>query len=119
MTAGALESGLQKSMLLIGLVFTSLFSVTPGLRLPGILGGVLGRMFYYFEELSAGKGKIRRKSFIKDIDAVLGSCRSESSIDSGSTVQKGNDIQGESRRIPAAVSVVLLFYAIWIISFVL
>ncbi len=70
-TKGALFSGFNKSLLLIGLVFTSLFSVSPGLKFPGRLGGVLAEMFYFYEELYSSKGKIRRKSFIADLDLLL------------------------------------------------
>jgi len=70
-TKGALLSGFNKSLLLIGLVFTSLFSVSPGLKFPGRLGGVLAEMFYFYEELYSSKGKIRRKSFISDVDSLL------------------------------------------------
>ena len=75
-TIGSLESGLHKAFLLIGLVFTSLFSVTPGLRLPGRLGGVLAKMFYYYEELYNGKRRIRRATFIYDVDNLLGETQS-------------------------------------------
>ena len=71
-TYGALEMGLEKAFLLIGLVFTSLFSVTPGLQLPGRLGAVLAKMFYFYEELYRAKGKVRRLSFINDVDRLLG-----------------------------------------------
>ena len=71
-TKGALFSGFNKSLLLIGLVFTSLFSVSPGLKFPGRLGSVLAEMFYFYEELYNSKGKIRRKSFIADVDLLLG-----------------------------------------------
>ena len=70
-TKGALLSGFNKSLLLIGLVFTSLFSVSPGLKFPGRLGGVLTEMFYFYEELYSGKGRIKRKSFIADVDFLL------------------------------------------------
>ncbi len=71
-TKGALFSGINKSLLLIGLVFTSLFSVSPGLKFPGRLGGVLAEMFYFYEELYSSKGRIKRKSFISDVDLLLG-----------------------------------------------
>ena len=71
-TKGALFSGFNKSLLLIGLVFTSLFSVSPGLKFPGRLGGVLAEMFYFYEELYSSKSRVRRKSFISDVDSLLG-----------------------------------------------
>jgi len=52
----------------------ALFSgfVSPGLKFPGRLEGVLAEMLYFYEELYSSKGKIRRKSFITDVDLLLG-----------------------------------------------
>lgn len=70
-TSGALETGLHKGLTLCGLVFLSLFSVTPALKLPGRIGGLLARMFYYFEEILDGKKKISASNFIGSLDDVL------------------------------------------------
>lgn len=70
-TTGALATGLQKGLTLCGLVFLSLFSVTPALKLPGRIGGLLARMFYYFEEILDGKKKISPTNFIGSLDDVL------------------------------------------------
>jgi len=70
-TTGALMTGLAKGMTLCGLVFLSLFSVTPALRLPGRMGGLLARTFYYFEEILNGRKKITARVFIGSLDTVL------------------------------------------------
>ena len=70
-TTGALETGIHKGLTLCGLVFLSLFSVTPALKLPGRVGGLLARMFYYFEEILDGKKKISPSNFIGSLDDVL------------------------------------------------
>lgn len=44
-TSSALNTGILKGVTLSGLVFLSLFSITPSLTLPGRLGGLLARMF--------------------------------------------------------------------------
>jgi heptaprenyl diphosphate synthase len=70
-TAGALRSGVLKGITIVGLVFISLFSIRPDLRLPGRLGGLIGRVFYYFEEIIDGKRRIEARRLIGSIDDVL------------------------------------------------
>ena len=52
-TRGALLLGVDKAALLVGLVYLSRISIRPGLSLPGRAGRILGRVFFYFEELSS------------------------------------------------------------------
>ncbi|OQY32609.1 MAG: hypothetical protein B6241_10585 [Spirochaetaceae bacterium 4572_59] len=70
-TAGALYTGFLKGVTLSGLVFLSLFSVTPALKLPGKLGGLLGKMFYYFEEILDGRKRVQAWDFIGSLDNIL------------------------------------------------
>ncbi len=51
-TLGALENGLLKGALLVGMIYLSRLSVRPGLRLPGTFGSLLLRAFAYFEALN-------------------------------------------------------------------
>ncbi|MFW6368460.1 MAG: hypothetical protein ACOCZ9_01870 [Spirochaetota bacterium] len=68
---GALRDGLMRGFTIIGLVFISLFSIRPDLKLPGRLGGLLGRVFWYFERIFGSKRKIRVSELIESIDEVL------------------------------------------------
>lgn len=68
---GALRDGLMRGFTIIGLVFISLFSIRPDLKLPGRLGGLLGRVFWYFERIFDSKRKIRVTELIESIDEVL------------------------------------------------
>ncbi len=70
-TLGALRSGLEKGFTVVGLVFVSLASIRPDLRLPGRLGGLIGRVFYYFERVIEGKKRIRPRRLIESLDEVL------------------------------------------------
>lgn len=70
-TGGALRSGLLKGITIVGLVFISLFSIRPDLKLPGRLGGLIGRVFYYFEHIIEGKRRIEARRLIGSIDDVL------------------------------------------------
>ena len=70
-TRGALMQGLLKGFAIPGLVFISLFAVQPTLELPGRLGGLVARLFYYFERLLDGRGKIKLRGFVASVDGVL------------------------------------------------
>lgn len=70
-TAGALEGGLVRSFTLIGMVFLSVAAVRPELELPGRLGGLLGRTFYYFDLIIEGKSRLSRKNFLVSLDNLL------------------------------------------------
>jgi heptaprenyl diphosphate synthase len=71
-TEGALENGVMKGFTIVGLVFISLFSIRPDLRLPGRLGGLLVRLFYYFERIVETKRqKLEARRIIGSIDDIL------------------------------------------------
>ncbi|HDQ13910.1 MAG TPA: hypothetical protein ENN41_03745 [Sediminispirochaeta sp.] len=52
-TLGALEQGLHRGLNLVGLVYISRSAVSSKLRIPGRLGNLLYRVFFYFEELTS------------------------------------------------------------------
>ncbi len=70
-TEGALRQGLQKGFAIVGLVFISLFAVQSNLRLPGTVGGLLGRLFFYFERVLDARGSVRAKALVASIDQIL------------------------------------------------
>ena len=70
-TAGALEQGVMKGLTIVGLVFISLFSIRPSLRLPGRLGGLIGRVFFYYERILDGKRRVQVRNLIPSIDSAL------------------------------------------------
>jgi len=70
-TRGALRQGLLKGFAIPGLVFISLFAVQPTLKLPGRLGGLVARVFFYFERLLDGRKRITLRRFVGTIDALL------------------------------------------------
>ena len=89
-TAGALRLGLQKSITIVGLVFLSLFSIRSDLHLPGSVGGLLARLFFYFERIMEQRRRISRRRIIASIDAILESIFSaekghEDSVATGSS----------------------------------
>lgn len=70
-TAGALEQGLLKGLAIVGLVFISLFAVRPDLQLPGTLGGVLGRLFFYFERVLDTRKRVSARRLVASVDEIL------------------------------------------------
>ena len=70
-TEGALKLGLRKGLVVTGLVVCSLCTVRPDLRLPGHIGRLLSRLFYYFEALMEHKSAMRRRALLTSIDQLL------------------------------------------------
>jgi heptaprenyl diphosphate synthase len=70
-TSGALVNGLRKGLTVVGLVFISLFSVSPDLRLPGRFGHFLGRSLLFYELLYSRRGRVKRATLVADIDRIL------------------------------------------------
>lgn len=70
-TKGALLSGLQKGITFTGLILISLTSIKKGLKIPGKLGGLIGRVFYYFERIFEQKHRLKRHDLIGTLDLIL------------------------------------------------
>lgn len=64
-TEGALISGLTRSFMLIGLIYISRLSVSSKLTFKGAAGNLVGRVFYYFEAITEGKGTFHFREFYK------------------------------------------------------
>ncbi len=63
-TSLALESGLYRGLTLAGLFYISCFYVRRDIRLPGTVGMLLGRIFYYFN-LLVSRSPLDRKNPIE------------------------------------------------------
>jgi heptaprenyl diphosphate synthase len=70
-TEGALKSGLMKATAMTGLIMLSQFSIRRNLRLPGRIGGLIGRSLFYFEAVMNERSRIDRKDIIGSMDALL------------------------------------------------
>jgi hypothetical protein len=70
-TEGALKSGLYKATAMTGLIALSQFSIRGDLRIPGRIGGLIGRTLFYFETIMAERHRIRRSDVIGSIDLLL------------------------------------------------
>ncbi len=60
LTLGALELGLTKAFLIIGLVYLSRFTVEKHVPIPGRIGEFLSAVFEYFEAITERRGRITR-----------------------------------------------------------
>ena len=70
-TKGALNSGLIKGITFTGLILISLTSIKKGLLIPGKLGGLIGKVFYYFERIFEQKHRLKRHDLIGTLDEIL------------------------------------------------
>lgn len=70
-TLGALSSGVMKGLTIVGLVFLSLFSIRKDLVLPGRLGAMISRVFYYYERIFESRRRVDVKEIISSIDSIL------------------------------------------------
>ena len=70
-TEGALKSGLLKGITFTGLMLISLASVKKGLQLPGKFGGMIAKVFFYFERIFEQKHKIKKHDLIGTLDEIL------------------------------------------------
>lgn len=67
----ALWEGLKRGLHLVSLVFLSLFAISPRLKLPGFLGGLLARSFAYFEALTTAKKALNPRDLVASIDLLF------------------------------------------------
>ena len=70
-TSGALVSGLQKGLSLIGMVYISQFVVDKNFRLPGKFFSVIVYIFLIYDKLTAEKMAVKKKNIISGIDEKL------------------------------------------------
>ncbi len=110
-TDGGLRNGLIRGTGLVGIVFLSIAAIRPELEIPGQLGGILGRTFYYFDLITEGRNQISLKDFFSSLDRVLLNTFHFGEHDSISDVQerKNNTFKG----LGWAVSAALMPWIVW------
>lgn len=110
-TDGGLRNGLIRGTGLVGIVFLSIAAIRPELEIPGQLGGILGRTFYYFDLIIEGRNQISLKDFFASLDRVLLNTFHFSENDFISEVQKSRN--NKYRGLGWAVSAALLPWIVW------
>jgi hypothetical protein len=70
-TEVALRSGIAKATAVVGMIAISQFSLRADLRIPGRVGGLIGKSLLYFERIMSKRARIDRKDIIGSIDRLL------------------------------------------------
>lgn len=70
-TETALRAGVLKATAVVGMIAISQFALRGDLRIPGKIGGLIGRSLGYFERVVSMRARIDRKNVIGSIDAIL------------------------------------------------
>ena len=70
-TEGALKTGLQKGFNMAGLLYLSRFSIRSDLRLPGKIGLLISRMFFYLHYLIEEKKRVKPGNLTETLDALF------------------------------------------------
>ena len=115
-TEGALKSGVMKATAMTGLIFLSRFSIRPDLRLPGRLGGLIGKSLFYFEAIMSQRRRIDRRDIIGSVDALLVSVteRAGDGSNASSNPEAAPPQDATARGgLPALIALVLLNWAVY------
>ncbi|MCL2704695.1 MAG: hypothetical protein FWE72_00610 [Spirochaetaceae bacterium] len=116
-TQGAIFSGLKKTLLLIGSVYISRFSVRKELVFPGKTGALFYRIFFYFEKLTELNLKFN-KNIIEQIDFKLIEIEKSTSIDhAGKTKNHSFNIKPGLKQILFFIIINLIFWGLFIGSY--
>ncbi len=70
-TEGALKTGLQKGLNMAALLYLSRFSIRSDLRLPGRIGRLISRMFFYLHYLIEEKKRVTPGNLTQTLDALF------------------------------------------------
>ncbi len=106
-TEGAMTSGLQKSFMLIGLIYISRYSIRQGLTFPGRLGNLVSLVFYYFERITEGE-RLGKEGLFTKLDQKIMALYS-----SGSDVFS-DDKNKTQHRAPHYIFSIILTLLIWL-----
>jgi heptaprenyl diphosphate synthase len=70
-TEVALRGGVAKAGALVGMIAISQFCLREDLRIPGRVGGLVGRSLFYFQRIMGMRARVDRKDIVGSIDALL------------------------------------------------
>jgi heptaprenyl diphosphate synthase len=82
-TDGALRAGLLKATTVAGLLYLSLFTIRADLPLPGRLGGLIGRVIYYFERILEAEKRFDHRDLVGSLDDLLLRVHRPDPVDAG------------------------------------
>lgn len=70
-THDALNLGIFKATTFLGLIYLSQFTISTNLKLPGVIGGTMGKVFFYFEKIKQENRACTNRNLIERIDFIL------------------------------------------------
>ncbi len=111
-TESALKSGIMKATAMTGLIFLSRFSIRPGLRLPGRIGGLIGRSLFYFEAIMGQRRRIDRRDVIGSVDALLLSVTEQAERNEATPAEDGGGNLTRLRRKPGGLAALIALVAL-------
>ncbi|MCL2480931.1 MAG: hypothetical protein FWF38_04415 [Spirochaetaceae bacterium] len=115
-TQGAIFFGLKKSLLLIGSVYISRFSIRKELVFPGKTGALFYKIFFYFEKLTELNLKFK-KNIIEQIDQKLIEIEKSTSLnDAGKTKNHSFNIKLDFKQILFFVIINTIFWGLLLIN---
>jgi len=113
-TQFALTEGVSKALSFEGLMYLSKAAILPGLHLPGRFGTIIAQAFQYYDRIIEDQGKVRAKTIIRDVDALMQRVWSsvqlaDTSLGTGTTASKTATAMARSRfRASIAISLIIL-----------
>jgi len=70
-TETALHTGLHRALTLIGLIYLSKLAITRHTRLPGTLGALIAKTFFFFERMTEEWKNIKEKRLLVKLDTLM------------------------------------------------
>ncbi len=104
-TDEALRGGVAKATAVIGMIALSQLSIRPTLRLPGTLGGLIGRTFLYFERIMGERRKLGKDRIMERIDRLMLSIHGDPEVEQAASSGRA---EGSGVRTTAGGWVVLM-----------
>jgi hypothetical protein len=105
-TDEALRGGVSKATAVIGMIALSQLSIRTTLRLPGTLGGLIGRTFLYFERIMGERRRLGKDRIMERIDQLLmsihGDAEAPGDIEAGGRDSSAQDAEKPGGRTTPA-----------------
>ncbi|MBN2440007.1 MAG: hypothetical protein JXJ04_01635 [Spirochaetales bacterium] len=116
-TKQAIQTGIYKATTFIGLLALSKITIMPDLTIAGPMGGMIGKIFYYFEQLKIVRKKHKSGDIFKQIDAIL--LEVSSFPDSSAVTEQKEKIRTSIAGIIVLALSVLFHWGLFCISFLI
>lgn len=116
-TEGALLNGLGRGLTLVSLILTAKYCISTNLKLPGTLGKLITRTFYYLELMQHEQQNLKKLGIIDKIDQLilnLWDAGNQETTESGSGIVK-NKKSSAAGLIFAIINVLLVIFLLYFV----